>query len=58
MQQDYLIVSLIFIFFVNYILFSIVYSVQSEPFIDEIFHIPQTIKYCKGNFDEVSITKI
>lgn len=57
MDQDKLIVSLLLYFFLNYILFSIIYSVQSEPFIDEIFHIPQTIKYCKGKFDQVSKLK-
>ncbi|XP_054274138.1 putative Dol-P-Glc:Glc(2)Man(9)GlcNAc(2)-PP-Dol alpha-1,2-glucosyltransferase [Macrosteles quadrilineatus] len=33
-------------------LFTLVYSAQTKPFIDEIFHIPQTIKYCRGQFDE------
>lgn len=34
--------------------FSVVYEVQPLPFLDEIFHIPQAVKYCRGQFSEVS----
>jgi hypothetical protein len=36
-------------------IFNIVYEVQPVPFLDEIFHIPQAEKYCRGLFREVSI---
>uniref|UniRef100_A0A1B6IPA8 Dol-P-Glc:Glc(2)Man(9)GlcNAc(2)-PP-Dol alpha-1,2-glucosyltransferase n=1 Tax=Homalodisca liturata TaxID=320908 RepID=A0A1B6IPA8_9HEMI len=52
MKRKNLLVSLALFFFINCIIFSIIYSAQSKPFIDEIFHIPQTIKYCRGYFDE------
>ncbi|KAG8267203.1 glucosyltransferase [Homalodisca vitripennis] len=52
MKRKNLLVSLALFFFINCIIFSIMYSAQSKPFIDEIFHIPQTIKYCRGYFDE------
>ncbi len=26
-----------------------------EPYMDEIFHIPQAQKYCTGNFRDVSV---
>ncbi|XP_076369992.1 alpha-1,2-glucosyltransferase Alg10 [Tachypleus tridentatus] len=32
------------------ILFNIIYRTQPTPYMDEIFHIPQTQSYCKGNF--------
>ncbi|KAL7638230.1 UNVERIFIED_CONTAM: hypothetical protein RMT77_010794 [Armadillidium vulgare] len=35
---------------VTYVGFVAVYTVQPQPFIDEIFHIPQAQKYCQGNF--------
>lgn len=53
MKQKSLILSTLLFFVTSIVLFLCVYSVQSKPFIDEIFHIPQTIKYCRGNFDEV-----
>ena len=28
---------------------------QSEPYMDEIFHIPQARQYCAGNFSKVSM---
>jgi hypothetical protein len=37
-------------------IFNMVYAVQPLPFLDEIFHIPQAEKYCRGLFREVSIT--
>jgi hypothetical protein len=36
--------------------FNMIYTVQPLPFLDEIFHIPQAEKYCRGLFREVSIT--
>jgi hypothetical protein len=36
-------------------IFNMVYEVQSLPFLDEIFHVPQAEKYCRGLFTEVSI---
>ena len=35
-------------------IFNVVYEVQPLPFLDEIFHIPQAVKYCRGQFSEVS----
>jgi hypothetical protein len=35
-------------------IFNTVYEVQPLPFLDEIFHIPQAEKYCRGLFREVS----
>jgi hypothetical protein len=35
-------------------IFNVIYEVQPSPFLDEIFHIPQAEKYCKGLFREVS----
>lgn len=39
-------------------IFNVVYEVQPVPFLDEIFHIPQAEKYCKGLFGEVSTMKV
>ena len=36
------------------ILFQYLNAAQPEPYMDEIFHIPQAQKYCQGNFREVS----
>ena len=30
-----------------------IHSVQPDPYMDEIFHIPQAQKYCFGQFKEV-----
>ncbi len=27
---------------------------QPEPYLDEVFHIPQTQRFCNGTFDEVN----
>jgi hypothetical protein len=40
----------------TFCIFNMVYEVQPLPFLDEIFHIPQAEKYCRGLFREVSIT--
>ena len=29
---------------------------QPEPYMDEIFHIPQAQRYCDGRFKEVPVT--
>ena len=36
------------------VIFSIIKQHVPSPYMDEIFHIPQTRKYCGGNFTEVS----
>ena len=36
------------------VIFHYLNAVQPEPYMDEIFHIPQAQKYCQGNFREVS----
>lgn len=36
-------------------LFIYLNRVQPYYFIDEVFHIPQTQRYCEGNFTSVSI---
>lgn len=36
-------------------IFNVIYEVQPLPFLDEIFHIPQAEKYCRGLFREVSM---
>ncbi|XP_023721283.1 putative Dol-P-Glc:Glc(2)Man(9)GlcNAc(2)-PP-Dol alpha-1,2-glucosyltransferase isoform X2 [Cryptotermes secundus] len=33
-------------------IFNMIYAVQPLPFLDEIFHIPQAEKYCRGLFRE------
>ncbi len=33
-------------------IFMVINTVQSEPYMDEIFHIPQARKYCNGKFTE------
>jgi hypothetical protein len=35
-------------------IFSVICEVQPLPFLDEIFHVPQAEKYCRGLFSEVS----
>ena len=37
--------------------FSLVNSVQPDPYMDEIFHVPQARKYCNGKFTEVMMSK-
>lgn len=53
MKHKNLALSLLSFFVISFIMFSIICRVQKTPFIDEIFHIPQTLKYCKGLLDEV-----
>lgn len=40
-------------FLVSCLLFSRVTREQREPYMDEIFHVPQAQKYCHGKFNEV-----
>lgn len=35
-------------------MFDLIYRTQPNPYLDEVFHIPQVRKYCEGNFTEVS----
>ena len=35
------------------VLFYHVNKVQPQPYMDEIFHVPQAKKYCNGSFNEV-----
>jgi len=48
----------IFVFLMVYSVVSLVVidEIQPEPYMDEVFHIPQTQKYCDGIFDEVIFT--
>lgn len=39
-------------FFISCLVFSRVTREQREPYMDEIFHIPQAQKYCQGKFNE------
>lgn len=39
-------------FFISCLVFSRVTREQREPYMDEIFHIPQAQKYCQGKFGE------
>ncbi|XP_020508653.2 dol-P-Glc:Glc(2)Man(9)GlcNAc(2)-PP-Dol alpha-1,2-glucosyltransferase [Labrus bergylta] len=39
-------------FLISCLLFSRVTREQREPYMDEIFHIPQAQKYCQGKFNE------
>lgn len=39
-------------FFISCLVFSRVTREQREPYMDEIFHIPQAQKYCQGKFSE------
>lgn len=40
-------------FLISCLLFSRVTREQREPYMDEIFHVPQAQKYCQGKFNEV-----
>lgn len=33
---------------------NIVNKIQPVPYLDEIYHIPQAVQYCHGNFSHVS----
>ena len=33
--------------------FAVVTASAPEPYMDEIFHVPQAVKYCQGRFKEV-----
>ncbi|KAK2858853.1 hypothetical protein Q5P01_003473 [Channa striata] len=39
-------------FFISCLLFSRVTREQREPYMDEVFHVPQAQKYCQGKFNE------
>ncbi|XP_072530326.1 dol-P-Glc:Glc(2)Man(9)GlcNAc(2)-PP-Dol alpha-1,2-glucosyltransferase [Salminus brasiliensis] len=39
-------------FFISCLIFSAVSREQREPYMDEIFHIPQAQKYCQGKFNQ------
>nr|XP_023666793.1 putative Dol-P-Glc:Glc(2)Man(9)GlcNAc(2)-PP-Dol alpha-1,2-glucosyltransferase [Paramormyrops kingsleyae] len=39
-------------FLIACLLFSKITREQREPYMDEIFHVPQAQKYCEGNFNE------
>uniref|UniRef100_A0A3B1INH8 Dol-P-Glc:Glc(2)Man(9)GlcNAc(2)-PP-Dol alpha-1,2-glucosyltransferase n=1 Tax=Astyanax mexicanus TaxID=7994 RepID=A0A3B1INH8_ASTMX len=39
-------------FFISCLIFSSVSREQREPYMDEIFHIPQAQKYCQGKFNQ------
>lgn len=39
-------------FFISCLLFSKITREQREPYMDEIFHVPQAQKYCEGKFTE------
>ena len=34
-------------------LFALFSATRPEPFMDEIFHVPQAQKYCQGRFEQV-----
>ena len=36
--------------------FAVVTAAVPEPYMDEIFHVPQAVKYCQGRFREVRET--
>lgn len=46
------IVSLIY-FSVNWLVLNKIDAVVKEPYMDEIFHVPQAQQYCVGNYTEV-----
>ena len=33
--------------------FALITAAAPEPYMDEIFHVPQAVKYCQGRFREV-----
>ena len=35
------------------VVFAILHTTRPEPYMDEIFHVPQAMKYCQGRFTEV-----
>lgn len=39
------------------LLFWYLNGIQPEYYIDEAFHVPQTLRYCAWNFTEVNITE-
>ncbi|XP_036373761.1 dol-P-Glc:Glc(2)Man(9)GlcNAc(2)-PP-Dol alpha-1,2-glucosyltransferase [Megalops cyprinoides] len=39
-------------FFISCLLFSKITREQRDPYMDEIFHVPQAQKYCQGKFSE------
>ncbi|XP_051547567.1 dol-P-Glc:Glc(2)Man(9)GlcNAc(2)-PP-Dol alpha-1,2-glucosyltransferase isoform X2 [Myxocyprinus asiaticus] len=39
-------------FLISCLLFSKITREQREPYMDEIFHVPQAQKYCEGKFNE------
>lgn len=40
-------------FLISCLLFSKITREQRDPYMDEIFHVPQAQKYCDGKFNEV-----
>jgi alpha-1,2-glucosyltransferase len=48
-----LIVASLIYFFVNYLVLNKIDEVVKEPYMDEIFHVPQAQQYCVGNYTEV-----
>lgn len=42
-------------FLISCLLFSKITREQREPYMDEIFHVPQAQKYCDGKFGEVCV---
>lgn len=42
-------------FLISCLLFSKITREQRDPYMDEIFHVPQAQKYCEGKFHEVGL---
>ncbi|MGH0127326.1 UNVERIFIED_CONTAM: hypothetical protein FKN15_036696 [Acipenser sinensis] len=51
-MERYIFASLGTYFLISFILFSKFTQEQKEPYMDEIFHVPQVQKYCEGRFNE------
>ena len=37
---------------------AVINAAAPEPYMDEIFHVPQALKYCQGRFTEVRNTNL
>ncbi len=38
---------------ITVVVFGMVHGRQADPYMDEIFHVPQAQAYCEGNFTQV-----
>lgn len=53
MSNLVIVASALIYFTINYLVFEYVNQRVSEPYMDEIFHVPQAQEYCLGNYQKV-----